>query len=173
MYWALAPYVTISALYLACMRRESSLLRALKPLLMPSLLAGYLMLGDAQPLIALGLALGFAGDVALMLPRGRGLMAGMGAFMLGHLMYMAYFCGQLGGAPSPWTLAYALATAGVGVGLFAGYSEAASVVSARSVHAPNPQWQKVYREVYPIYAAIYDRIRPLNDRISNLKIGEE
>ena len=118
MYWAFAPYVAIAALYLACMRRESGLLRALKPLLMPSLLAGYLMLGDAQTLIALGLALGFAGDVALMLPRGRGLLAGMGAFMLGHLMYTAYFCVQLGGAPSPWTLAYALAAAGVGVGLY-------------------------------------------------------
>ena len=59
--------------------------------------------------------------------------------------------------------------AGVGVGLFSSYTEAAGTVTARSTHAVNPQWQAAYRQVYPIYADIYERLRPLNDRISALK----
>ncbi len=74
--------------------------------------------------------------------------------------------------PGETTSLGAAIAAGVGIGLFQGYAEAASVVSARSTHVPNPAWQKVYPEVYAIYADIYERIRPLNDRISILKIGE-
>lgn len=75
-------------------------------------------------------------------------------------------------APGETTSLGAAIAAGVGVGMFSGYGDAASVVSARSTHAPNPQWQKIYSDVYAIYADIYERIRPLNDRISSLKIGE-
>ena len=75
--------------------------------------------------------------------------------------------------PGETTALGAAIAAGVGVGMFQGYAEAANAVSARSTHAPNPQWQRAYRQVYPIYADIYARIRPLNDRISTLKIGEE
>ena len=46
------------------------------------------------------------------------------------------------------------------------------MVSARSTHAPVPQWRQAYKEIYPIYADIYGRIKPLNDRIANLKIGD-
>ena len=48
----------------------------------------------------------------------------------------------------------------------------AAMVSARSTHAPVPQWRQAYKEIYPIYADIYGRIKPLNDRIANLKIGD-
>ena len=43
---------------------------------------------------------------------------------------------------------------------------------SRSTHAPVPQWRQAYKEIYPIYADIYGRIKPLNDRIANLKIGD-
>ena len=62
--------------------------------------------------------------------------------------------------------------AGVGVGMFSGYTEAAAMVNARSTHLPNPQWCKAYSETYTIYKDIYDHIKPLNDRIANLKIGD-
>ncbi len=74
--------------------------------------------------------------------------------------------------PGETTSLGAAIAAGVGVGLFKGYAEAAGVVNARSTHAPNPQWVRAYEDVYGIYADIYERIRPLNDRISILKIGE-
>ncbi len=58
--------------------------------------------------------------------------------------------------------------AGVGVGLFRDYGDAASIVSARSTHPVNPQWAEAYREIYAIYAGIYDALRPLNNRIAAL-----
>jgi len=74
--------------------------------------------------------------------------------------------------PGETTSLGAAIAAGVGVGMFKGYAEAASVVHARSTHMPNPQWVRAYEDVYAIYADIYERIRPLNDRISILKIGD-
>ena len=73
---------------------------------------------------------------------------------------------QVHQTPGETTSLGAAIAAGVGVGLFNGYGDAANVVRVRSTHAPNPQWQKIYPEVYAIYADIYDHIRPLNDRIS-------
>lgn len=79
--------------------------------------------------------------------------------------------------PGETTSLGAAIAAGVGVGIFDGYAEAAGVVHSRSTHAPNPQWQRIYEDVYAIYADIYDCIRPLNDRISLrggqiMKIGD-
>jgi len=75
-------------------------------------------------------------------------------------------------SPGETTSLGAAIAAGVGIGLFEGYSDAAGVINARSTHAPIPSWQRAYKDVYAIYAAIYDRIKPLNDRIAGLRIGE-
>ena len=74
-------------------------------------------------------------------------------------------------APGECTSLGAAILAGVGVGLFSSYEAAASVVKARSSHTVNPAWQKTYTEVYPIYRDIYERVRPLTDRIAQLGIG--
>ena len=62
--------------------------------------------GACDVLIVLGLALGWIGDCALMLPNerygGKPLLIGLGAFMLGHFMYIAHFVMQIGGVVSPW-----------------------------------------------------------------------
>lgn len=123
MYWALMPYVAISTLYLVSAWRKGRLVRVLKPLLMPSLLAGYMFMArPPQALIVAGLALGFVGDVALMLPEERwggwGLLAGLGAFLLGHVMYLVWFCQRLDGALAPATLIYLPVAAGMGVGMY-------------------------------------------------------
>lgn len=75
-------------------------------------------------------------------------------------------------APGETTSLGAAIAAGVGIGMFDDYSKAAGVIVARSTHQPNAQWHKAYREAYAIYADIYDRIKPLNDRIANLKNGD-
>ncbi|MBR1560870.1 MAG: hypothetical protein IJ646_11580, partial [Clostridia bacterium] len=71
--------------------------------------------------------------------------------------------------PGESTSLGAAIAAGVGVGLFNDYSDAASMVTARSTHPVNPQWQAAYKEIYAIYADIYERVKPLNDRIAALK----
>lgn len=71
-------------------------------------------------------------------------------------------------SPGETTSLGAAMTAGVGAGIFNSYSDAAGVVNARSIHVPNPQWQEIYKKTYPIYADIYNHIRPLNNRIANL-----
>ena len=71
--------------------------------------------------------------------------------------------------PGEATSLGAAIAAGVGVGLFEDYAEAAKMVSPRSSHPVNPEWAQVYRQIYPIYADIYERLRPLNDRIAALK----
>ena len=75
-------------------------------------------------------------------------------------------------SPGETTSLGAAIAAGVGVGLFGGYSDAAGMVSARSTHPVNAQWQAAYRQIYPIYADIYSHIRPLNNRIASLRLGE-
>ena len=72
--------------------------------------------------------------------------------------------------PGESTSLGAAIAAGVGVGLFSDYTDAASMVTARSTHPVNPQWQAAYKEIYAIYADIYDRIKPLNDRIATLGV---
>lgn len=71
-------------------------------------------------------------------------------------------------SPGETTSLGAAIAAGVGIGLFSSYEDAASVVRARSVHAVNPQWREAYAQHYPIYAAIYERIKPINDAITRL-----
>ena len=70
--------------------------------------------------------------------------------------------------PGEATSLGAAIAAGVGVGMFNSYADAAHMISVRSTHPVNPQWQAAYREIYGIYADIYERIRPLNNRIAAL-----
>ena len=74
-------------------------------------------------------------------------------------------------APGECTSLGAAILAGVGVGIFASYEDAASVITTRSTHQVNPGWKKVYDEIYPIYKDMYEHIRPLSDRIAALGIG--
>jgi uncharacterized membrane protein YhhN len=60
-------------------------------------LAGAAM--GAQPLVALGLALGAAGDFFLSLRGEKAFLAGMAAFAAGHLAYAAAFVAAGGGIP--------------------------------------------------------------------------
>ena len=71
-------------------------------------------------------------------------------------------------SPGETTSLGAAIASGVGVGLFNSYSDAAGMVSARSTHPVNPQWQQTYKKVYAIYADIYRQIKPLNDRIAGM-----
>ena len=75
-------------------------------------------------------------------------------------------------APGETTSLGAAIAAGVGVGVFKGYSEAGEEIRARSTHQPNPQWRDAYAQLYPIYADIYAQIKPLNDRIAKFKVRE-
>ena len=72
--------------------------------------------------------------------------------------------------PGEATSLGAAIAAGVGVGLFSDYADAAHVAAVRSTHPVNPQWQSAYKQVYPIYADIYERLRPLNNRIAALNM---
>ena len=74
-------------------------------------------------------------------------------------------------APGECTSLGAAILAGVGVGIFSSYEDAASVITTRSTHQVNPGWKKVYDEIYPIYKDMYEHIRPLSDRIAGLGIG--
>ena len=104
-----------------------------------------------------------------MMLTGGGARSGLWPDMLASIFGLTTRVHQ---SPGETTSLGAAIAAGVGIGMFQGYSEAADVVNARSTHPPVAQWQEAYRQVYPIYADIYSHIRPLNDRIANLKIGD-
>ena len=52
--------------------------------------------------IVLGLAFGALGDFALSRPGDRWFLAGMLAFALGHMAYVAEFAARIGPGPLPW-----------------------------------------------------------------------
>ena len=95
LYWYI-PYFLIMCAYDIMHWRTMRGADILKPLLMPSLIMGYMAAtGGGNVLIILGLAFGFLGDVALMLPSNSPkqlpLLCGIAAFLLGHIMY-AIWC---------------------------------------------------------------------------------
>ena len=64
-------------------------------------------------------------------------------------------------------------------------AEAARLLDRANVLAqkwvPNPTisknevpavWREAYRKYYPLYAQIYERLRPINDGIAGVRIGE-
>ena len=71
--------------------------------------------------------------------------------------------------PGETTSLGAAIAAGVGVGMFGSYEEAADVIGARSAHPVNPQWQEEDAKYYPLYALIYERVKPINDAIALLR----
>ena len=68
--------------------------------------------------------------------------------------------------PASATSLGAAIAAGVGVGLFGSYEEAARIVHARAVHPVNPEWQTAYAPHRALYRQIYDRLSPLFDQIA-------
>lgn len=69
-------------------------------------------------------------------------------------------------APGEGTSLGAAMTAGVGIGLFKDYEQAAGIVRARSQHQVNPAWADKYKKVYEIYSGIYERMKPVFDGIA-------
>lgn len=65
--------------------------------------------------------------------------------------------------PGEATSLGAAIAAGVGVGMFPDYQEAARIVRASRAHEPNPCWQEAYRSIYPLYAQLYARMKPIFD----------
>lgn len=72
--------------------------------------------------------------------------------------------------PGETTSLGAAITAGVGVGMFESYEQAASIVRARSTHAVNPLWHEAYARYYPLYAQIYGALKPITDQVAALEI---
>ncbi len=70
--------------------------------------------------------------------------------------------------PGEATSLGAAITAGVGVGLFEDYHAASRTAQARSVHPVNPAWQAKYEKVFPVYAKIYEGLKPVFDGIAAL-----
>jgi len=90
-------FVAVSAVNVSANINEEKNLKiiyATKPLLMPLLIAYYLTAGcGINGLIVAALAFGTAGDVFLMIPvhKDRMFMAGLGAFLVNQLLYVAAF----------------------------------------------------------------------------------
>ena len=72
-------------------------------------------------------------------------------------------------SPGETTSLGAAIAAGVGVGLFESYEQAAQMVKTRSSHAVNPAWREAYAQMYPLYTMIYERMRPITDRLAALR----
>ena len=70
--------------------------------------------------------------------------------------------------PGETTSLGAAINAGVGIGMFSSYEDAASVVRTRSRHQVNPAWREAYLRCYPIYAELYERMRPVTDSMAAL-----
>lgn len=101
------PYAAVCAVYCIDVWKRARLSHVLKPLLVPALVAGYLLCGaPVGRLMLLGAVLGWVGDVALMAPRGKGFIAGLAAFLLGHVAYTVWTFAHVQGAGAWWTLAY-------------------------------------------------------------------
>jgi len=89
-----------------------------KPLAMPLLALSYILAcGRPNPWIVAGLGCGAVGDIFLIQPERRScFVAGLAAFLLGHLAYLRGFLGPVlqAGVSSPWLFASAVPLAAVG-----------------------------------------------------------
>ena len=101
--------------------------------------------------------------VRSMMLTGGGARSGLWPEMLASVFGLTARVHQ---SPGETTSLGAAIAAGVGIGLFRDYAEAAKAVGARSEHPPRAEWQAAYREAYAVYSGIYDRVKPLNDRIA-------
>mgnify|MGYP006280215657 CR=1 FL=1 len=118
---AIALFVLAAVGYvLACERSAGRLIHVAKPLMMPLLAAAYLLASQSPTYwIAAGLLLGAVGDTALIEPeRGNRFLIGLGAFLLGHLAYVAGLLAPVIRAETslePWMLLAAAVLAVVGL----------------------------------------------------------
>ncbi len=64
------------------------------PFLLTAIVAGGARPGGASSLVFTGLLCGWAGDVLLLREGKRWFLAGLGAFLLGHVAYIAWFVSQ-------------------------------------------------------------------------------
>lgn len=71
--------------------------------------------------------------------------------------------------PGEGTSLGAAITAGVGIGIFEGYEQAAQIVHARSEHEVNPAWEKRYKDVFEVYKHIYEHVKPVFDGITAIQ----
>jgi len=118
---ALLIFILVSLAHLAAEALRSRIGRyATKPLLMPALIL-YCLASAAwgNPLLIIALGFAWLGDVLLLLPARhprRFLIAGIGAFLLGHIFYIAVFASYLSAARSVpvwgWILAAMFVAAG-------------------------------------------------------------
>lgn len=68
--------------------------------------------------------------------------------------------------PGEATSLGAAIAAGVGVGLFDSYESAAAMVKAKSHHPVNAGWAEEYKKHFPVYAKMYNQLKPLFDEIA-------
>ncbi|GGL78625.1 lysoplasmalogenase family protein [Wenxinia marina] len=109
--WAAGAGLVSAAWYLvafAAVERTSALRSAVKTVAIATL-AGAVALSGGPALLALALALGAAGDLALSRPGERAFLAGVAAFALAHLVYVALLAGQPAADLSGWRIAAAVA----------------------------------------------------------------
>jgi len=117
LYWVAAIAISAVVAIVASMRGWRKDVYVFKPLT-TLLILGFVLTGPAnaylhplyRPLIAAGLAFSLAGDVLLMLPRDR-FVAGLGAFLVAHLLYIGAF--TTNGVQAAWWLILPLAAYGV------------------------------------------------------------
>lgn len=93
-----------------------------------ALLAGAGAVAGVPGLLVGALALGAVGDYALSRPGARAFLAGLVAFALAHLAYVALLAGQGWRWPQPWAVA--------GLGLFAGVMAARLWPRAGALRGP-------------------------------------
>ncbi len=117
----LAVFLAASVFHLACCALGAKRLQgASKGFLMPLLAIAYLAFswGESSPPVLGAILCGFLGDVLLLAPERRGrFLAGLGAFLLGHLFYAGALA-ERGGLP-PLLPGVLLATALLLAGILA------------------------------------------------------
>ena len=106
---SLAPYVIVGSVYIwAAWNHQSRPQTILKPFLVPLLLLFRLTTSGWDGLVCPGLILGWIGDVCLMGRGQRWFVAGLSAFLLGHVFYVAYAISALFPDLSPAALLWCL-----------------------------------------------------------------
>lgn len=117
---AAALFVVCAGGYiLAAGRAARGLTWLTKPFAMPLLALAYALASRSPNLwILAGLGCGAVGDLLLIRPERQHLfLAGLAAFLAGHLAYLAAFLGPVlrGGVVSPWVIAAAPPLAAIGI----------------------------------------------------------
>jgi len=110
-------YLCLAILNIAGQYRATDRLAHItKPLLMPALIVVYFLATGpkSSPLVILGLSFGTIGDLLLMIKTKKRIpyfLIGMGAFMIGHVCYIAWFVSRSVpiGLELPWLFALGLA----------------------------------------------------------------